>query len=207
MEKATIGAILKNRIKQQGYTQETFAEKVGIGLATLKNYLNGKRAYTYDWLVVFSKELDCCVEYLLGISKSPIREYAEISNTLRLSDNAISKIEKYANEYENMLNRFYIYTLNALIEDEDFIQTIRNFFISSKYQQNVVQTIFELAGRENPFDTSISNETMQVIDIQNKLKDIKFIVNPIMTNEMKESNLTEVIDQVESVIESQSTDL
>jgi transcriptional regulator with XRE-family HTH domain len=37
MDTARIGAILKKRIHDQGFTQDDFAEKSGIGYATLKN--------------------------------------------------------------------------------------------------------------------------------------------------------------------------
>lgn len=178
MDKAIIGAILRDRIKEVGYTQEDFALEVGIGLSTLKKYLNGTTAYTYEILDIFSDKLNCSYDYLLGKSKSPIGEYKDISNHLLLTDKSIDKISEHAKKYDiNSLSKLYINTLNKLIEEDEFIETIRNYFITSKYQQNMLVEIFNAFGWENPFDTSINTETMQIIDIVVKIKDIKNKVN------------------------------
>ena len=59
MEKATIGAILRKRIKEMGFTQKEFAEHVGIGESTLKKYMNGTHTYDYELLDRFATALEC----------------------------------------------------------------------------------------------------------------------------------------------------
>ena len=66
MDMVTIGTILKKRIREKGYTQEEFCEKVGIGLSSLKKYMNGKVFYSIDTLDLFAKALNCSYDYLLG---------------------------------------------------------------------------------------------------------------------------------------------
>ena len=92
MERDKIGAILKSRIKEKGYTQEKFAEAVGVKYSTLKKYMYGKSTYSYELLLRFAEKLECSVDYLLGQSKSPIREHHEIAEQTRLSEKAIQKI-------------------------------------------------------------------------------------------------------------------
>ena len=58
MDMVTIGTVLKNRIREKGYTQEEFCEKVGIGLSSLKKYMNGKVFYSIDTLDLFAKALN-----------------------------------------------------------------------------------------------------------------------------------------------------
>ena len=71
MNMVIIGTILKDRIKEKGYTQEEFCELVGIGLSSLKKYMNGKVFYSIDTLELFANALDCSYDYLLGKSKTP----------------------------------------------------------------------------------------------------------------------------------------
>ena len=70
MEKDTIGAILKNRIKEMGMTQEEFAQEAGIGISSLKKYMNGTNAYSYELMERFSQILNCSYDYLLGYTQS-----------------------------------------------------------------------------------------------------------------------------------------
>ena len=57
MNMVIIGTILKDRIKEKGYTQEEFCELVGIGLSSLKKYMNGKVFYSIDTLELFANAL------------------------------------------------------------------------------------------------------------------------------------------------------
>lgn len=73
MKKNIYGAILKNRIKEKGYTQAEFAYKAGISLASLKKYIRGTTVYRIDLLPEFAELLDCSFDYLLGYSRFPMR--------------------------------------------------------------------------------------------------------------------------------------
>lgn len=64
MNMVTIGTILKDRIKEKGYTQEEFCELVGIGLSSLKKYMNGKVFYSIDKFVVFARSVLSTYEYI-----------------------------------------------------------------------------------------------------------------------------------------------
>lgn len=136
MEKAKIGAILKKRIAEKGYTQEEFAEMAGIGFSSLKKYISGSISYTVELLEIFSDKLECSYDYLLGKSISPIRENQDISSELRLSDKAINQIRNHAKNFDtNFTRKKYIITLSTLIETDGLINTISEYFLFCKQYQ------------------------------------------------------------------------
>jgi len=139
MRRDTFGAVLKRRIKEMGYTQEEFADKVGIGHSTLKKYLSGKNLYDVELLLRFAEVLECSCDYLLGLSVSPKRENQDISNALRLSDEAIDEIRKYANAIDSdMTARRNLEVINAVVTKSMLIETIGEYFVSSRSTQNMM---------------------------------------------------------------------
>ena len=47
MEKVIIGERLSKRIKDMGYTQQAFADLMGMKIDTLHSYISGRSAYSY----------------------------------------------------------------------------------------------------------------------------------------------------------------
>ena len=128
MDMVTIGTILKERIKEKGYTQEEFCEFVGIGLSSLKKYMNGKVFYSIDTLELFSKALDCSYDYLLGKSKTPKPELHEVKELTRLQDDAIEHIQHYAKEYDdNASAKRFLDTLSTIISEEFIVERIIDY--------------------------------------------------------------------------------
>lgn len=84
-----IGTILKERIREKGYTQEEFCEKLGIGLSSLKKYMTGKVYYSIDTLNMFAEALDCSYNYLWGVSKTPKPELHETKELTHLQDDVV----------------------------------------------------------------------------------------------------------------------
>lgn len=179
MKKDTIGAILKNRIKEMGYTQEDFAEKAGIGLASLKKYINGTNVYRVDLLPRFAELLECSYDYLLGYSRSPIRENSDISNELHLSDKAIELIRKMVSFGEdNYYYMSYFYILNSMIENEDLMFELVEYVIQSRYIVNQIQPVLDALQKpfvsQIPFETmGMKTDTMLMLMIANELNRIR----------------------------------
>ena len=48
MEKVIIGERLGKRIKEMGYTQQKFADMMGMRLDTLQSYIKGRSAYSFN---------------------------------------------------------------------------------------------------------------------------------------------------------------
>lgn len=196
MEKAIIGAVLKKRIKEKGYTQEEFAEEMGIKYSTLKKYLSGKSTYSYELLLDFAKKLDCSTEYLLALSTSPYPEHHEIAEQTRLSEIAINKICNYAKGYDtNFEGRSIIRTLDMLICEDGVINSIRDYLISYKLLDNMsnilVNTVQAHINNSLPpnmeieKDRQLSLETKRMIHVIMKLKDLKHKLTPEMLEDIK----------------------
>jgi len=129
LKKDNIGAILKNLIKERGYTQEEFADEVGIGLSTLKKYINGQVSYSIDTLILFAEFFDCSYDYLLGKSLTPDRDKQDLKQATRLSDGALDRIKGYASSYDDdFQSKRYLDTLSNLIQSEFLIERIVNYF-------------------------------------------------------------------------------
>ncbi len=56
---------IKNKRKLLNYTQETFAEKVGIALSTYTKIENGFQAPSLNTLISISKNLNISIDFLL----------------------------------------------------------------------------------------------------------------------------------------------
>lgn len=179
MKKDTFGTILKNRIKEMGYTQEEFAEKAGISLASLKKYMNGTNVYRVDLLPKFAELLECSYDYLLGYSRSPIRENSDISNELHLSDRAIELIrEKASRDEDDYYHMSYFYILNSIIENEDLMFVLIEYIVHSRYLTNQLQPILEAMQKPiasvTPFETiGIKMDTIFMMIIINELNSMK----------------------------------
>lgn len=125
MNISTIGTILKKRIKEQGYTQEKFAEVCGIGISTLQKYMRGERIYKYDMLEVFADKLNCTYDYLLGKSEVPERKYMDARNETGLSICAIDELKQ-------IYDRGQISIVNRIFENERFIERLISYFEPSE---------------------------------------------------------------------------
>ena len=187
-ERAKIGDILKRAIKQRGYTQEEFAEKVGIGFSSLKNYLNGTKVYNYELLMRFADVLECSYDYLLGKSNSPIREYTDVSNATGLSDGAIEKLGRYASMDRDSLHRQEFYNgLNAIICSDALVNSISNFLLWDKKLEKETNVFVEEVVKFFPYNEDIEikgfNEiplemdVLYLLNVINRLNDTKNLID------------------------------
>ena len=55
---------------KNGYTQETFAKKVGFSRGRYANYEQGRREPDFEIVKTFADILNCTTDYLLGINNS-----------------------------------------------------------------------------------------------------------------------------------------
>lgn len=72
------GDRLKTVIKKRGYTQEQFANAIGIGLTQLKECISGKKNLEYlpyDVLIKISEKLEIDIGYMFGVA--PFTNYKE----------------------------------------------------------------------------------------------------------------------------------
>lgn len=192
MDKAIIGAVLKNRIKQMGYTQEEFADKCGIGLASLKKYIKGENVYNYELMEIFAEELNCSYDYLMGKSASPERKYQDVSNATRLSDEAIEILMNHAKKMnKNDISKIFIEAMNVLIQSEELVEFLGMYLMINKELVNnvndfsyVMNSMMKTALSQNKEtqdlyeeNSSVGIEDMLLIQLVSKLKDAREKVN------------------------------
>ncbi len=201
MDKAKIGAILRKRIKEQGFTQEEFAEKVGIGLSTLKKYTKGENTYNYELLEKFADALNCSYDYLLGKSKTAQKEHTEIREKINLSDKAIeiliNRTKRSKSEEEQA---YFMKTLELLIENEKIIDDIAYYLIINKSTGNFFDQLFSKAGLD--IEMPYNNEIYLLIPILMELKEIKTNTTVETIKEFNKSSPKQLLDALPIIIDN-----
>ncbi len=114
-------------------TQQQFANEIGISVAALSYYETGKRVPDIIFLKKISEYFNIPVDYFLGFTNSIKKENENISNKLRLSDEAIEKIQIFIDNNDE--GNYYEYSdvLNRLLENDDFYSVL-NFLTWSGYE-------------------------------------------------------------------------
>lgn len=162
-KKDNIGAILKNLIKERGYTQEEFAEEVGIGLSTLKKYITGQVCYSIETLELFADFFSCSYDFLLGKSLTPYREIQDVKQATRLTDGALDRLTGYAKAYDKSTNsKRYIDTLSNLIQYDFLIDRIVDYFYIDSEEELIFEADDYLPGNF----ISVGNQILHTPDIE-----------------------------------------
>lgn len=215
MEKVIIGERLSKRIKDMGYTQQAFADLMGMKIDTLHSYISGRSAYSYELLIEFAEKLGCSYDYLLGYSLSPKREYHEITEQTRLSEKAIEKIVSYAKFYNEDFNaKRFIMCLDTLLCYEGAFSSICDFMLASKHTQTLYKNVIESAQnklRENlttkniPFeeDKRMTLETQHMLHMVSMLKDMKASMSQELIAEIKALDTQEFFEKEDRELEAE----
>lgn len=198
------GEILKKRIKEKGYTQEEFAEIAGVSYGTLKKYLSGDSEYNRTNLIKIAKTLDCSYDYLLGESPSTHHEYHDISEQLRLSDEAIKKLLVYGERYDtDFYSQMYIKTFNAIVETDGLVMSMADYLINSHYVDETEEMLGEvfLTTLEQQFNiprfmvndaSGLNREHQCLINLVSCIKDAKQLITEEVLKELKKIQPLEV---------------
>lgn len=111
---------LKKAIREAGYTQEQFAEKLDIDASTLRTYLSTKSRTLPDVtrLLEICNLLNCDVDYLLGNMPEKTHALALITETTGLSIEAIEAI-LYLKEGEGC-DDLKLSTFNEMLKCKEF---------------------------------------------------------------------------------------
>lgn len=132
LEKCELGQIIKNRISELGYTQGAFADKIGISLESLKNYIYGNSFYTVEVLDMLAKGLDCSYDYLLGKSKATKNENHLLVEELGLSEQAIESIKAIKDNKEPYISENCFKVLDNVICNHDLILYMTLYIMADK---------------------------------------------------------------------------
>lgn len=197
MGNVIIGERLGKRIAEKGYTQQAFADLMGMRGDTLRAYINGKNAFSYELLIEFAEKLDCSYDYLLGYSNSPKREYHELTEQTRLSNEALEKLHKYAVYYDTDFEaKRYIGLLDLMIRKDGALRTIFDYLIASKLTHDMYKDFVNLGNeslKKHPFiqkadvenDYLMQLENMQLVHVVSMLKDLKREISQKSVDDIK----------------------
>lgn len=215
MGNVIIGERLGKRIKEMGYTQQKFADMMGIKVDTLISYINGRSAYNYELLIEFAERLDCSYDYLLGYSLSPKREYHEIAEQTRLSEKAIEKITSNAKDYdEYFYAKRFIMCLDELLCKEGVFSSICDYMMPSRHTEAVFTTLIETTQsklREIPKtrnvdiddDKRLTLETQHMVHMVSMLKDMKTSMRDELKAEIKALDTPELFEKEDRELEAE----
>ena len=88
-----IGARIQNRRKQQGYTQETLAEKMNVSIQMISNLERGNKAIRIDNLIKLCKILNISTDYILTGKETMQDISMQASDLAKLSEKDRKMIE------------------------------------------------------------------------------------------------------------------
>ena len=202
MDMATIGDILRKRIRDCGFTQKEFAEKACIGKATLTKQMNGTIAYRYDDLIKYAELLDCSYDYLLGYSNSPKRENADIVDKTGLTAEAAENLvvvqnmkilDFVSNEAKTKTIEYiesYQKLISIIICDENFLSDMLLYFGSNKpLQRQIDEMINHLTKDDSNNIKGIIENNMDKLNLASLMGDIeriKMLLHPELLEKMKD---------------------
>lgn len=109
----SISKVLKEYRKEKNWTQEFFADKIGVNRITYINYENGTRTPDCYVLKRINEITGLSIDYVLGISETKNVAQSDIAKTTGLSESAIKYLNK-TKLWGNDAN----YILNFILEEE-----------------------------------------------------------------------------------------
>lgn len=109
--KETFAERLKAFRGKKKLSQDALANELGISRQAIINYEQGKRIPDIDVLAKIIAAYGCSAYYLLGFQNEMNDQYAHMTDSIQLSEDAISWID---------LNSGRIETLNNALTNEDF---------------------------------------------------------------------------------------
>ena len=114
-------------------TQQALADQLGIKRQAVSNYCNGSTQPNLEKLLQISKCFNVSIDYLLGKVEVPTPDITirQINERTGLSEKAIKKLSKIK-DFDAI--RETLFTLNAILEHEDFEEFIK---ISHSYRLEV----------------------------------------------------------------------
>lgn len=77
-EVRTFSDVLKEIRKEQGWSQEELAERLGTSKQVISRYENGLRSPKITTIAQYADKLDVSMEYLLGVESKNARKVAEL---------------------------------------------------------------------------------------------------------------------------------
>ncbi len=113
---------LQELISSSGKDMKTLETEIGVSAPALSKYQNDGGEAGINALEKIAEYFGVTADYLIGISDNKILENEPIGNELNLSDEAVEML-RWSRD-DSFLNS----TINALLENEDFLVDIARYF-------------------------------------------------------------------------------
>ncbi len=152
MDMVSFGTILKNAIKESNFTQEKFADEIGISISALKTYMNGTRIPDIEILDRMCSALECDYDYLMGKIDKPKKDIADISEVTGLSYVVVNKLNWYK-------------------ENNDIYLDLLNFLIENRHTSNLMYLIYEYITTEPESFITSSGDSVESVKVSTSTKD------------------------------------
>lgn len=87
---------IKNQMKMKGFTQERLGRCLGLRQYNVSRMLEGKPFPSIDQLLLIAANLDCSIQYLLGLREETYtelsKEAAKVAHAYTASDDVIKSL-------------------------------------------------------------------------------------------------------------------
>ncbi len=174
----------KERINAGFISQEAFADKANISKGAISYYEKGTRKPLIDAFINIADALNVSYDYLLGYSKTPIRENHDTRELTGLSDEAIKLLNNLVKE-SNIEMGFpklainKLKTINYLLEQEEnfgFLDRLSDFLwneYKTEYAEGRDVVMAEdISGVQHLFSlTDLDN--MNILELQRLLNKLR----------------------------------
>lgn len=94
-DKKAVGKRVMALRKEQGYSRDVFAEKLGIPPTTLRNYELGIHEPGHSFIIQIAREFSVSTDYLLGLSEDRKPAYPTSSDDPAISETELAFIHAY----------------------------------------------------------------------------------------------------------------
>ena len=151
---------LRTARKQAGYkTQEAFAEALVCSVESVRNWEQGRTVPEIGTLFQIAELLDCDLDYLIGRIERPTHDLEYISRQLRLSEEAVRKLEKIAFTDRATGNSG---ALSRFIEHENFeyLISLMNTQLSGRIETGLPTRSYTVVEKQ----AVINNEARSIFD-------------------------------------------
>ena len=90
----TFGERFKAKRKEKGYTQQTFANAIGLSdYKTIGAWEKGKIPQQTEQLIMAAELLECEIDYLLGFQEETTKELTDVCEATGLSADAVKRLQ------------------------------------------------------------------------------------------------------------------
>lgn len=94
-DKKAVGKKIMKLRKEQGFSRDNFAEKIGIPSTTLRNYELGVHEPGHMFIIQMAQRFSVSTDYLLGLSEDRVPRYPTDEDDTTVSEVEMAMVRAY----------------------------------------------------------------------------------------------------------------